>query len=117
MLTLVEKVIFLAWLIVTLFIVWQAVQRLRNLFARGGSFDWPPGPGKGLRAAFNSISLAPVFRDRFSTSLMHALVAWGFLYFLLVNTAYLLEGFIPDFHFSGRALREASISFSQTSLQ
>ncbi len=102
MLTLVEKVIFLAWLLVTFFIVWQAVQRLRNLFARGGSFDWPPGPGKGLRAAFNSISLAPVFRDRFSTSLMHALVAWGFLYFLLVNTAYLLEGFIPDFHFLGQ---------------
>ncbi|MBN1265848.1 MAG: (Fe-S)-binding protein [Anaerolineales bacterium] len=101
MLTLLEKILFLAAAALTLFLAWKAYQRLRGIFSRGGFFPWPPESKKAVRSFTDAISLAPVFRDRLATSILHALVAWGFLYFLLVNTADVLEGLIPNFHFLG----------------
>jgi len=101
MLTLPERIIFLAALLLTLILAWKAFRRLQGIFARGGRFTWPPAPGRTMRSFTDAISLAPVFRDRLGASIMHAFVAWGFLYFLLVNSADILEGMIPGFHFLG----------------
>jgi Fe-S oxidoreductase len=44
---------------------------------------------------------ATLFRFRLLPSIFHALVAWGFLYFILVNFGDLLQAFVPDFQFLG----------------
>ena len=104
MLTLLEKIIFITAAAITLFLAWKAYQRLKGIFSRGGNFSWPPETRKTVQSLVDTISLAPVFRDRLVASIMHALVAWGFIYFLLVNAADVLEGFIPGFHFLGQDL-------------
>jgi Fe-S oxidoreductase len=48
-----------------------------------------------------TLSFAPVFRSRLTTSLFHGLVGWGFAFYLLVNAGDLLQGFIPGYLFLG----------------
>ena len=50
------------------------------------------------------VTLTPVWRMRFWASLFHALVVWGFTFYLLVNLGDVLEGFIPDFQFLGAGI-------------
>ncbi|MBM3122759.1 MAG: (Fe-S)-binding protein, partial [Chloroflexi bacterium] len=45
--------------------------------------------------------LSPVFRTRWMTSLFHGFVAWGFIYYLLVNVGDVLEGYLPGYVFLG----------------
>lgn len=54
--------------------------------------NWP----KGL-AAF--VGQKTLFKTRPFVGFIHALVAWGFTLYLLVNVVDVLYGFIPDFHF------------------
>jgi len=45
------------------------------------------------------VSFRTLLRFRLGPSLLHVLIGWGFLYFLLVNLAELLQGFIPNYRF------------------
>ncbi|OGO28894.1 MAG: [Fe-S]-binding protein [Chloroflexi bacterium RBG_16_54_11] len=47
------------------------------------------------------LSFQPVFRLRVLPGIFHALVGWGFLYFFLVNTGDLLQGYLPGYQFLG----------------
>jgi Fe-S oxidoreductase len=51
--------------------------------------------------AAKTITLQPTFKTRFLTSLFHAFVAWGFIYYLLINIGDVLQGYFPDFRFMG----------------
>jgi Fe-S oxidoreductase len=46
-------------------------------------------------------SFSPVFRDRLWVSLLHGLVGWGFIFYLLVNVGDLLQAWIPGYSFLG----------------
>jgi Fe-S oxidoreductase len=48
------------------------------------------------------VALQPTFKIRLVPDLFHLLIAWGFLYFLLVNFSDVLHAFLPDFHFLGQ---------------
>lgn len=50
---------------------------------------------------FKTSTFLPVFQDRFFTSLLHGLVGWAFIYYLLVNLGDVLRGFIPEYEFLG----------------
>jgi len=54
--------------------------------------NWP----KGLAAFLGQKTL---FKTRPFVGFIHALVAWGFTLYLLVNVIDVLHGFIPNFHF------------------
>ncbi len=102
MLTLPEKLLFLLAILITAVLTYRAIRRLAGIIARGqGEPDWKAIPGQLLVALGKTATFAPVFRARFLTSLLHGLVAWGFIYYLLVNLGDVLEGFISDFDFLG----------------
>lgn len=98
MLTTSEKALFLLASLITLYFTLRAIQRLVGIIGRGqGHVDWGLAVRRLLSVVLKTVSTAPVFRARLWTSLFHGLVAWGFMFYLLVNAADVLRGFIVDF--------------------
>lgn len=101
MLTLAEKVLFVIAVLVSLYFTWQGVQRIIKIIGRGqGKPDWSLARKRLWDVIVKVGTFRPVFRFRPFPSLLHGLIGWGFLYFILVNLAELLNGFIPGFRFS-----------------
>ncbi len=94
MLTLAEKLLFLAAVLVSLYYTWRGVRGiLRNISSGHGKVDWSL-PWKRLAALIYKVGLfQPVFRFRLGPSILHALIGWGFLLFLLVNLNDVVYGF------------------------
>lgn len=103
MLSTPEKLLFLAASLATAFLAHKAIRRLVRIIARGhGRPDWRQVPHRMVRVVLRTASFSTVFRARLGTSLLHSLVGWGFAYYLLVNLADLLEGYLPGFAFLGQ---------------
>ena len=102
MLTLPEKLIFALAVLVSLYFTFRAVQRIIAILKRGtGHIDWNTARRRIGSTLVKVITFQPVFRVRFGPSLLHGMVAWGFLYYLLVNFGDVLQAYIPDFIFLG----------------
>lgn len=100
MLTLPEKIIFTIAVLATLYAAWRVSFRIILTVARGqGTVDWNLVKERLISVVFKIGTFQPVFRFRFWISLFHGLVAWGFIYYLLVNLGDILEGYIPEFRF------------------
>jgi hypothetical protein len=100
MLTLIEKILFATAVLVSLYFTWVGVGRIIKIIARGqGKPDW----SLAWKRLWNVIIKVGTFRPRVplqtGPSLLHALIGWGFLYFVIVNLADLLNGYIPGFRF------------------
>ncbi len=102
MLTPLEQVAFLilAGLSAVLTAVgfWRALALVRAARAEGAP---RPTARAMLRALTNFLPQRPVFTARPRVAFFHALVAWGFIYYGLVNVGDLLEGFLPHYRFLG----------------
>ncbi|MGE5249065.1 MAG: (Fe-S)-binding protein, partial [Bacteroidota bacterium] len=94
MLTLTEKILFALAVIVSLYFTWRGVDRiLKNIGSGHGRVDWSL-PWKRIGALIAKVGLfQPVFRFRLGPSILHALIGWGFLLFLVVNLNDLLYGY------------------------
>ena len=102
MLTLPEKILFVLAVLATGYAVWRAADRIIRTIRRGhGKVDWDVARKRLAAVLAKTITLQPTFRLRFGPSLLHAFIAWGFMYYLLVNLGDVLEGFIPGFRFLG----------------
>ena len=105
MLTLPEKIIFVLLALAAGVAAWRVADRIVRIIGRGqGEVDWRSVPGRVAGMLAKVLSLQPVWRIRFWASLFHALVAWGFIFYLLVNLGDVLEGFLPNYRFLGRGL-------------
>ena len=104
MITNAEKIIFAIFALATMVAVYFAVRRLARLIGAGsGKPDWYLAP-KRLWNVFSRIAVfQPVFRARFWPSVFHALVGWGFLYYLFVNVFDVIHAYVPGFVISGLA--------------
>src|SRR5512139_3105745 len=105
MLTLPEKILFVLAVLASLYAATRAARRIVGTLRRGqGKIDWDI-PKKRIGSVLaKTITLQPVFRLRFWPSLFHGFVAWGFIYFLLVNLGDVLQGLLPGFHFLGMGI-------------
>ncbi len=104
MLTLPEKVIFSLAALATLVAVFFAVRRLVRIIGAGrGRPDWRLAWRRLVRVLAKMVSFQPVFRTRFWPSLFHALVGWGFGFYILVNLVELARGYIAGFAIPGIA--------------
>jgi Fe-S oxidoreductase len=102
MLTIAEKIIFTLAVLATLYVAWRVVDRIIHTIGRGhGKPDWGLAQKRLIAVLAKTISLQPTFRLRIGPSLFHALVAWGFIYYLLVNLGDVLSGFFSGFTFMG----------------
>jgi Fe-S oxidoreductase len=106
MLTLPEKIAFLILVLISLYMTGRGVARMIAIIRRGhGRPDW----GVAVRRAVDvvvakTVSLVPTFRARPLTSVIHGLVAWGFMFYVLVNLGDVLEAYIPGFVFMGSGM-------------
>lgn len=102
MLTLLEKIIFVLAALASLYAAFRVSDRIIRTIRRGrGQVDWSLVRKRLLAVLAKTISLQPTFRLRLGPSLFHAFIAWGFMYYLLVNLGDVLEGYIPGFEFLG----------------
>jgi Fe-S oxidoreductase len=105
MLTLAEKLIFTLLALASLASALYSADRIRRILRRGrGEIKLEQLPRRLWEAAFKFVTLSPTWRTRLWPSLFHALIAWGFTYYLFVNIGDGLEGFFPGFVFMGTGL-------------
>ncbi len=94
MLTLLEKIIFALAALAAVYAVWNVYSHLVKIIARGhGRPDWKLAQKRLIGVLGKTVSLAPTWRLRPLPTLFHALVAWGFMYYLLVNLGDVYEGY------------------------
>ncbi len=97
MLTLVEKVLFLVVAVGALYYGYRNFSKVYQVVRRGqGQF-----PTRGelvarlVDAALTWLTLRPTWKIRRATDVFHAMIAWGFVFYFLVNFGDLLQGYFP----------------------
>lgn len=95
MFTLPERIILTIALAVTFALAYQAVQKLARVIGSGkGKIDWSLARQRFLDVILlKLIVLKPTWKIRLVTSLFHAFVVWGFLYYLSVNVLDILRAY------------------------
>ncbi|MBN1303887.1 MAG: (Fe-S)-binding protein [Anaerolineales bacterium] len=102
MLTTVERVLFILAVAASLIFTWTGVQRMVKLISGGrGHPDWSLVRKRLLTVLGRIIIFQPVFRFRFWASSFHALVGWGFGFYLLVNLFDVIRAYAPGFQMQG----------------
>jgi Fe-S oxidoreductase len=102
MLTLPEKIIFALATLATLVVVFYAIRRLVRIISAGhGRTDWRLAWKRLFNVLSRMATFQPVFRSRFWPSLFHALVGWGFGFYILVNLVDVAKGYWPGFIIPG----------------
>ena len=100
MLTDIEKIIFILLALTALGISYTTFNKMFKAIGVGSQqIDWKRALlnfPKGLEVF---ISQRTLFKTRPVIGFIHALVAWGFTLYLVVNIVDVLYGFIPGFHF------------------
>ncbi len=102
MLSITEKVIFALAALATLIAVYYAILRLVRIIDGGhGKPDWRLAWKRLLKVLGRMVTFQPVFRTRFWPSFFHALVGWGFGYYILVNLVEVVRAYLPGFEIPG----------------
>jgi Fe-S oxidoreductase len=102
MLSPLEKIIFIVAFLAALYATLIVIRRVAGVISRGhGKVDWRVVPKRFVAVFAEVITLTPVWRVRFWPSFFHAFVAWGFLFYVLVNIGDVLKALIADFNFMG----------------
>ncbi|MGH2625667.1 MAG: (Fe-S)-binding protein [Anaerolineales bacterium] len=97
MLSPLEQILFALAVVISIGLTGVGVRRIVRVIARGrGAPDWAGVPRRLAAALTRTIALAPTWRARFWTSLFHALVAWAFMFYLLVNVGDVVTGYAPQ---------------------
>jgi Fe-S oxidoreductase len=105
MLTLIEKILFALAVLASLVATSWAANRILRIIGRGhGRPDWAVIKKRLAGTLAKVITFQQVFRIRFWPSLFHGMVAWGFIYYLLVNLGDVLQAYLPGFVFLGEGL-------------
>jgi len=94
MLTLIEKILFFIATLTSLYFTYRGVARIMNHINNGqGKIDWSLAY-KRIGDLIVKVGLfQPVFRLRLGPSILHGLIGWGFLSFLLINLADLIYAY------------------------
>jgi Fe-S oxidoreductase len=102
MLTSPERIIFALAVLLSLYFTSRAALRITRILQRGhGRPDWNVLRHRLFSIPPKVISFQPLFRFRFLPSLFHALIGWGFLYYVIVNIGDFLQAYIQGFEFLG----------------
>jgi Fe-S oxidoreductase len=94
MLSLIEKILFAAAVVVSLYFTYRGVMRIVGHIASGhGKPDWNLAWKRLGKVIVKAGLFQPVFRFRLGPSIFHALIGWGFISFLLINLADLIYAY------------------------
>ena len=93
-LTPIEMLIFAIAVAVSLFLSYRGFKKVIQVIRRGqGEPPLSEMPRRLFNAAVQWIALAPTWRARPGSTIMHALIAWGFMFYFLVNGLDILKGY------------------------
>ena len=97
MLTLVEKVVFLAAVAVSFYVSFVQFRLVFDVVRRGAGELPTRGDvaGRLAQAAGRWLTFGNMWKSRSGAGFFHALIAWGFVFYLLVNLGDLVQGFFP----------------------
>lgn len=99
MLSPLEKILFITLTLTSLLWTFVTFRRMVRVIQRGsGSLRWDGLVGRAIEGAGALVTQGWMIRRRPLVSILHAFVAWGFIFYFLVNLTDLAEGFIPGFH-------------------
>src|SRR5258705_11072617 len=94
MLTFVEKFLFTATVLVSLYLTYRGGRKIAAYISSGrGKVDWSLLPKRIGELIVKVGFFKPVFRFRLGPSILHAFIGWGFFTFLLINLSDLIYGF------------------------
>lgn len=102
MLSLIEKILFVLAVGISLVYTYRSFGKLIKVVERGqGQLafeDLPQRLWTGFKVLLHQ---GRIIRHRRVTSVFHFFIAWGFLYYLLINILDIIEAFVPGFHIPG----------------
>jgi Fe-S oxidoreductase len=102
MLTTVERILFILLVLASFATAYITFNRMARVIQRGpGKLYFDNLPKRLLLGIGALFGQGQMIRHRMVTSMFHYLVAWGFIFYLLVNVVDVLEGFVAGFHFLG----------------
>ena len=100
MLTDIEKIIFILFAIIAIGLSYTTFNKMFKAIGVGSQqIDWKRTLLNFPKGIEVFISQRTLFKTRPVIGFIHALVAWGFTLYLVVNIVDVLYGFIPGFHF------------------
>jgi Fe-S oxidoreductase len=100
MLTILEKILFILAVLASILTAIKIISRITYIIRRGhGKPDWKQASNRLALTLLRTVTFQPVFRFRFWPSFFHALIGWGFIYYLLVNLIDVLNGLFSNFPF------------------
>ena len=103
MLTTAEKIIFAILTFISLLAFILSFRRIIRVIGAGQDKpDWNLAIQRLAKVLAQIITFQPVFRFRFWSSLFHALVGWGFGFYILVNLFEVTKAYFPGFEIMGK---------------
>ena len=96
MLTLVEKLVFTVLVLAIIYDGYWEFYKVYLVIRRGqGDYDDENILPRAWKALVDWATLRPVWKTRPISSTFHAMVAWGFMFYFLVNFGDVLQGYFP----------------------
>ncbi len=96
MLTPLEKLIFAALVLAITYDGYWAFYKVYQVIRRGqGDYDDENIKQRAWRAFVEWVTLRPIWKTRPVSSVFHAMVAWGFMFYMLVNVGDVIQGYFP----------------------
>ncbi len=93
-LTPIEMILFPILVVIAVYYGYRGFKKIYQVIRRGqNELPWSELPSRVVAAAAQWIGLLPTWRARHASSLMHALIAWGFMFYFLVNFLDVVEGY------------------------
>src|SRR5690625_107472 len=107
MLTTAEKIVFAIFAATCLYFAWPGFRNLYLSIRRGQPSTYPRFDnivGRSVDAILRTMGQGTVFKHRPVVSFFHALVFYGFVYYLLVNVFDVLFAYVPPAWYAGLSL-------------
>jgi len=105
MLTFPEKIAFIILTGISVYLSWKSFSTLVQVVNRGqGKLHFENISKRIFEAISVFILQKTVFKKRLFTSIVHALIAWAFILYFLVNLGDVFAGYISDLHFMGSGM-------------
>ncbi|MEM7130092.1 MAG: (Fe-S)-binding protein [Chloroflexota bacterium] len=106
MLTIFEKILFIFAVVAALYYGYRNFAKVFHVIQRGKGEMIPQSEmiERGRKALQTWLTLSPTWKTRPVASIFHGLIAWGFIFYFLVNFGDVMEGMIPNFKFMGHGL-------------
>lgn len=96
MLTTIEKIIFALFALATGVAGYVLFRRIARVISRGaGKPDWSLAGGRIGSVLWKVVGFPTLWKTRFIASFFHALVGWGFSFYVLVNLGDVFEAYFP----------------------